>query len=159
MKSAASVAFLGPEFDDFLYAAVGADRNEMPLSVLSALARLDVDPWKEASELSELPKATARLRLTSLIERLPGGRWAPADCGVIADRLVELLPNGGGSKAALAQTSHDHARTTHSVATKVLICAALVVAALFFAASLEPSARHDHAEVPAPSMRLPSQAP
>jgi hypothetical protein len=104
---AASVAFFRPEFDDFLYAAVGADRNEMPLSVLSALARLDVDPWKEASELSELPKATARLRLTSLIERLPGGRWAPADCGAIADRLIELLPRRGSFKTASAQESHD----------------------------------------------------
>lgn len=155
---AASVAFFRPEFDDFLYAAVGADRNEMPLSVLSALARLDVDPWKEASELSELPKATARLRLTSLIERLPGGRWAPADCGAIADRLIELLPRRGSFKTASAQESHDHARTTHSAATKVLICAALVFTALYLAASIEPSARNDQADMPALSTRLPAQA-
>jgi hypothetical protein len=37
------------EFDNFLYASIGADRNGMPLSVLSALARLDLDPWEEAS--------------------------------------------------------------------------------------------------------------
>ena len=56
MTAAASVSFFKPEFGDFLYAAIAADRNEMPLTVLSALSRLDVDPWKEAAELSELPK-------------------------------------------------------------------------------------------------------
>jgi hypothetical protein len=77
VTAAASVSFFRPEFDDFLYAAIGADRNEMPLTVLSALSRLDVDPWAEAAELSELPKDTAAQRLASLIARLPGGRWAP----------------------------------------------------------------------------------
>ena len=59
MTAAASVSFFRREFDDFLYAAIGADRNEMPLTVLSALSRLDVDPWEEAAELSELPQDTA----------------------------------------------------------------------------------------------------
>ena len=87
-----SVSFFRPEFDDFLYAPIGADRNEMPLSVLSALARLDIDPWEEAAELSELPKDTATQRLASLIAQLPGGRWTQADSRAIADRLIELLP-------------------------------------------------------------------
>jgi hypothetical protein len=55
MTPATSVSFFRSEFDDFLYAAIGADRNESPLSVLSALARLNLDPWQEAAELSELP--------------------------------------------------------------------------------------------------------
>ncbi len=70
----------------------------MTLSVLSALSRLNVDPWLEAAELSELPKDTAALRLASLIARLPGGRWAQGDCEVIANRLIELLPRGSRSK-------------------------------------------------------------
>ena len=53
---ATSVSFFRPEFDDFLYAPIGADEGEMPLSVLSALARSDLDPWQEAAELSDLPK-------------------------------------------------------------------------------------------------------
>ena len=44
MTPATSVSFIRPEFGDFLYAPIGEDRNEMPLSVLSALARLGVDP-------------------------------------------------------------------------------------------------------------------
>lgn len=53
---AVSVSFFGSEFNDFLYAPIGGAGNEMPLSVLSALARLNLDPWKEAAELSDLPK-------------------------------------------------------------------------------------------------------
>jgi hypothetical protein len=102
MTPAASVFFVGSEFNDFLYAPIGSERNEMPLSVLSALARLDLDPWKEAAELSELPKDTATQRLATLIARLPGGRWAQADSGAIADRLIELLPRRGSSKAYLS---------------------------------------------------------
>jgi hypothetical protein len=94
MTPGASVSFFNfrPEFGDFLYAPVGVERNEMTLSVLSALARLDLDPWKEAAELSELAKNTGAQRLASLIARLPGGRWTQADSGAIADRLIELLP-------------------------------------------------------------------
>jgi hypothetical protein len=60
VTAAPSVSFFRPEFDDFLYAPIGADRNEMPLTVLSALSRLDIDPWKEAAELSELQKTLPR---------------------------------------------------------------------------------------------------
>ena len=35
----------GCQFDQFLYASGGDDANGMPLTVLSALARMDVDPW------------------------------------------------------------------------------------------------------------------
>ena len=53
MTATASVSRLGSEFDDFLYAPIGEDRNGMLLSVLSALARLDIDPWQEAAKLAD----------------------------------------------------------------------------------------------------------
>jgi hypothetical protein len=56
MTPASSISFFRPEFDKFLHAPIGADGDDMPLSVLSALTRLHVDPWKEAAELSELSK-------------------------------------------------------------------------------------------------------
>ena len=93
--TAAAVTFFHPEFDDFLFAAVGSERNEMPLTVLSALSRLDVDPWKVAAELSELPKESATQRLASLLARLPEGRWAQTDAWDIAGRLIDLLPRRG----------------------------------------------------------------
>ena len=103
MTPAASVSFFRPEFNNFLYALIGADRNEMPLSVLSALARLDIDPWEEAAELAELPKDTATQRLAALIARLPDPRWVRADSRAIADRLIELLPYRSFQSAATSE--------------------------------------------------------
>jgi hypothetical protein len=68
----------------------------MLLSVLSALARLNVDPWKEAAELSRLPRDTAIGRLASLIASLPDGRSAFPDREAIAARLIALLPRRAG---------------------------------------------------------------
>ena len=73
MTRSPSFLVLGSEFDDFLFAPIGEDRNDMPLSVLSALARLDIDPWHEAAELARLPRETATQRLASLIAALPDG--------------------------------------------------------------------------------------
>jgi len=61
---------LGREFDRFLYASVGDDQNGMPLTVLSALARMDVDPWEEASKLTQLPPESAVTQLASLLGAL-----------------------------------------------------------------------------------------
>ena len=152
MTPAASVSFFGSEFNDFLYAPIGAETTGMPLSVLSALARLNVDPWGEAAELSKLPKDTATQRLASLIARLPVGRWAQADCGEIADRLIELLPRRSSSKAPLAP------REMTRFAVPMLICAALGAAALIIAANREPSSQRDHADVPAFSTASPPQS-
>ena len=117
----------------------------MPLSVLSALARLNVDPWKEAAELSELPTDAATQRLASLIARLPRGRWAQADSGAIADRLIELLPHRASSKVSLAEKAHGLREMTGSALAIMLICAALGVIVLIIAANREPSSRSHHA--------------
>ena len=154
MTAAASVSFFRPEFDDFLYAPIGADRNEMPLTVLSALSRLDIDPWKEAAELSELPKDTATQRLAALVARLPGGRWA-ADAKAIADRLIELLPHR--SRVQSDDKAHRIQQMTGSPV--LLICAALALVALIIATSLERSARSDDTDSPAFSRASPPQTP
>jgi hypothetical protein len=145
MMHAASVSFFKPEFDDFLYAAIGLEANEMPLSVLSALSRLNVDPWAEAAELAELPDDTAALRLASLIAQLPVGRWARVDSRAIADRLIALLPRRSSSKAPLAEEARSAPWMTHPPTVRILIYSALVVAALIIvAASHEPSSPGDH---------------
>jgi hypothetical protein len=79
-------------FDSFLFAPVGDETNGMALSVLSALARLDIDPWADAARLARLPKDSAIVALGQSIARLPLGTWQPADITAIATRLVELLP-------------------------------------------------------------------
>src|SRR5689334_3168692 len=99
MTRSASPSLLGPEFDDFLFAPIGEERNGMPLSVVSALARLDVDPWQETAQLAQLPGVTATQRLASLIAALPDRPSTHQDPGTIAARLVELLPRRTGSSA------------------------------------------------------------
>jgi hypothetical protein len=68
---------LGSEFERFLYSPIGQDSNGMPLSVLSALARQDVDPWDEAAKLAQLPEEKAVTQLVSLLGAFP---HAPLAC-------------------------------------------------------------------------------
>ncbi len=72
----------------------------MHLSVVSALARADVDPWQEAANLARLPAASAIKRLASLIATPPDGLSEDLDPGTIASRLVALLPRRAGSNIA-----------------------------------------------------------
>ena len=92
MTRAASPRFLGTEFDAFLFASIGEDRNGMRLSVLSALAQLELDPWHEAAQFVKLPTEAATRRLASLISQLPDGVSRQSDLGPVAARLIALLP-------------------------------------------------------------------
>jgi hypothetical protein len=90
-------------FDEFLFAPIGNDRNGMPLSVLSALVRLDVDPWAEAAGLARLSAAAASSRLASLITEFPYELTAHQDPATVASRLVALLPRETASTLVAAQ--------------------------------------------------------
>jgi len=83
---------LGFEFDNFLFASIGEDRNGMMLSIISMLARLDVDPWQEAAELAQLPGDAATQRLALLIAALPDKPLMNLDARALATRLIALLP-------------------------------------------------------------------
>ena len=101
MNIARSSPTLAGEFDAFLFAPVGEEANGMPLSVLSALTRLDIDPWADAARLSRLSKDAAITALGQSLALLPLGKWQPADTTAIATRLIELLqkPNDAPAKA------------------------------------------------------------
>lgn len=79
----------------FLFASVRDDGLGTPLSVLSALARLGLDPWAEAGRLAALPRETAAAALAANLRRLPGRDLGMRDVAPIADRLVTLLPEIG----------------------------------------------------------------
>ena len=83
------------EFNEFLFAFVGEEKSGQQLTVLSALARLGLDPWGEAARLSELPKEAATHALAATIGALPGGDWKVSDRQSIAVRLVNCLPRRG----------------------------------------------------------------
>ncbi len=85
---------LGSEFDAFLFAPIGQEKNGMLLTVLSALARLDIDPWREAAELARMPKGAANRRVTSMIAGLEIASTAPLEPETVAARLITLLPRG-----------------------------------------------------------------
>jgi hypothetical protein len=91
-KRLAAMRPLDSQFDAFLYAPLFESSSEIPVSVLSALARQNVDPWTEAAVLARLPRTTAITKLTALIASISAadpGRRDPADN---AARLAALLP-------------------------------------------------------------------
>src|SRR5581483_6870390 len=79
-------------FDRFLFASVCEDRNGLPLSVLSALVRINCDPWKEAARLAAMPKAKAEISLVSSLHLAAANGWDPAQANMISAHLVSLLP-------------------------------------------------------------------
>jgi hypothetical protein len=115
-------SLLHSEFDGFLFASIGAERNNaMPISVVSALARLELDPWTEAGELARLPRDIATKRLTALLVRLPSGLGLPQDSAALADHLIMLLPSPTTVSAAPIALPHK---------TKLIIGAMIIVALL-----------------------------
>src|ERR1700733_14409087 len=83
---------LRPDLDNFLFAAVGAEQDGIPLSMLSVLTRLGLDPWQEAGRLSSLSKREAVEQLARLIAELPGTSRPLTEARDIAGRLVQQLP-------------------------------------------------------------------
>ncbi len=104
MTHAALTPLLGPEFDSFLFAPIGDEREDPLLSVVSAFARLDLDPWKEAANLARMPRDEAKQRLASLIASLPNPATTGLSPEIIAARLAALLPPAGGVYAAAPAT-------------------------------------------------------
>lgn len=80
----------GSDYDAFLFAKLGEDRTGAAVTVLSALARLDLEPWTEACELSRLSREDAKVRLT---KHFDGITDIPALASEgRAAKLVSLLP-------------------------------------------------------------------
>jgi hypothetical protein len=141
---AGSPGFLGPEFDDFLFATIGADHNGGYLSVVSALARMDLDPWAEAAKLAKLPVEIATQKLSALIsalQEIPSARQEPRK---IAARLVALLPNGLSVKARPTISPAGVKTMINSrSALSVFLCAfALLLAFQAFMYFVQPHAPH-----------------
>ena len=115
-----------PEMDSFLFACVGEEVNGMPLSVLSTLARLGLDPRDEAARLSCLTSEAAADQLARMIARLPALPWTSSEIRRIASRLIELLPvaTTGGEND---EVTSDPNRTLSPRAPPLLIYLALTL--------------------------------
>jgi hypothetical protein len=100
MEEHEMASLISPQYNEFLFALIGEQDNETPLSVLSALTRLNIDPWEEAARLTELPKQQAIHEMGSALRALPCGSCTTAEPSRIAARLVELLPRNRPSAKA-----------------------------------------------------------
>ncbi len=159
---------LGCEFNIFLFSPIGEDRNGMPFNVVSLLARCDLDPWLEAASLAAMPADAATRRLDSLIRALPDQPLTPPDSGMIATRLIALLPRWTDSdiwtpgKQARARASAAEAEASALlrrglvVAMTLVICMILLIAGLLAMLRKEPSTPPVAADAP-PSPVTPSQ--
>jgi len=159
-------ALLGSEYDSFLFAPIGEERNGMLLSVVSALARLGIDPWQEAAKLTLLPEKAARERLVSLITPLPDGLPIDRDPLTIAARLAALLPRGTNSKFS----SHEalpgvgpqvNSRALFSMFVINTIFVVMMLGAHSIMANRQPSAQADKdqariSSTVSPQLKLPS---
>jgi hypothetical protein len=83
---------LRPDLDKFLFAAVGDEIDGVPLSVISALTRLGLDPWEEAGRLSSLSGREATEQLARLIAEIPEMSRSPDEAREVAGHLINLLP-------------------------------------------------------------------
>ena len=157
---------LAPEYEAFLFAPIGEDGHGMLLSVLSALARLNVDPWQEAAKLAGLPVNSATQRLASLIAALPDGPSEHRDAGTIAARLIALLPRPSRSESPESPNGPERAaalgiKTVVGQSQVILLVVFMVLAlgAQFVAASHQPPAPVDNALAPPSSTVSPPISP
>jgi hypothetical protein len=94
MTLPANFSLLHSELNDFLFAELGEEENGSPLSVLSALTRLGVDPWAEGARLSKLSKDAAARSLVTMIEMFPPEKRSFSEVMALAEKLARLLPQG-----------------------------------------------------------------
>ncbi len=130
MALRAPYRLLRSDLDSFLFAPIGDEIEGVPLSMISALARLGLDPWEEAGRLSSLSNPEAVEQLARLIAEVPGRPLAEAR--EIAGRFIGLLP---GRHCDRSPTSQVQIRPLYRTSAPRpirfwLICFVLAAAAL-----------------------------
>jgi len=141
MSRCATLSPLSAEFNGFLFAAIHDELDKTPLSVISALARLNLDPWREAAELSALQGPAAIQRLSSHIDRLPEESRQGIDVGALCERLVLRLPPRQAIAAAPRQPVPIVKRVLASALGMNIVYCGLVVLSQFTIQAMMPSAR------------------
>ena len=155
MTPPASFSRLGSEFDSFLFAPIGEDRNGVLLSVVSVLGRLDLDPWKEAARLAGLPKEIAVQKFAALLGALPDPTLQRADPGALATRLIALLPfrPDPANRAAARLVGTAATPQPRAIMNAILFAfymLLLVLGTQFLFGPRDPTTHADTAHAPAP---------
>jgi hypothetical protein len=136
----------------------------MLLSALSALARLDRDPWREAAELARMPQQTASQRLTFLIKALPNQPPTRPEPETISTRLIALLPRGASPSVASSEKLPGGAETLNFraliyVMLLNLLLMACMTDAQWITSSADSSTKIDSAQASSASAVHPLKSP
>ena len=113
----------GSDYDAFLFAELGEDRTGAAVTVVSALARLDLEPWTEARELARLAREDAQVRLTRHFEAITDIPALALASGGRAAKLVSLLPKRAPLRVTkpLEAGSNNSPKTSISWTTMALV--------------------------------------
>jgi hypothetical protein len=114
------------------------------LSVVSALARLDLDAWAEAATLARLPRAAAVQKLSAMLRRYPEIPRLAQESGAVAAGLIALLPAGSGPVRQAAVT-FQWREAGGSAALAVIIALGLVLVLQFAPQGPSPHVAASHA--------------
>jgi len=129
-KRTARIRALRSEFDAFLYAPIGKSDDEVSLSVLSVLARQNIDAWEEAATLTHLSRDSAIARLASIISPTTREQSHIAQAETAA-RLVALLPQSDTfNLPPYVKSSAERPRNITPIIIYILIGAFIIVSAL-----------------------------
>lgn len=159
MTRSALVSLPVSDFNDFLFAQIGEDRNGMSVSVLSGLARSNVDPWQEAANLAQLPGETAIQRLAAFIGALPDRASLYPDARTIATRLLALLPRRLAVGASSATSNGPGAVVTSQPWWVYVVFMSFMLGAQFLIANHQLPAKVDTVHVKASTTAFPVVPP
>lgn len=95
-----------PALERFLFASVGEDRDGSIVTVLSALARLKLDPWEVAAELASSGRQAAVSRLGTLLSRCKDVPALATENGEVARTLAPLLPGAAPAATSFSDALH-----------------------------------------------------
>jgi hypothetical protein len=119
------------EFERFLYASVGNDRRGSAVTVLSALARLNLDPWAEAAVLASLGRTAAASRFGLLLSRVHDVPTLGQDNEAMGRDLTNLLP-ARDSRPGNSDPTAKTGRPISSDAIWVVLAACILLAQMMF---------------------------
>ena len=126
-------------YDPFLFAQAGMDIHGVEISTLSALARLDLDPWVEATTLALMPVETATARMAERLAAVPDWSADQRDCRDVAAELVAMLPSPARVKSHAARpdqnASPELATKTYSRGFVILVLIGLALGVQWLASA------------------------
>ncbi|MBW0159380.1 hypothetical protein [Sedimentimonas flavescens] len=120
-----------PALERFLYASVGEDRNGSSVTVLSALARLDLDPWDVAAELASSGRRAAVSRLGKLLSRSIDVPALATENGEVARSLAALLPGAAPAATSFSDALHKGVAFSPGAVLSVTLVILILIQILF----------------------------